>query len=173
MYDLNFGYSIRQCIDKDYAAMILKPYFTSNPMCIEINNKINAYLKNNKIRDDFTALGLEEAREVLAYDNMSDVEKKNYEASIKVRRIKDSEIQTALYKGERKGRAEGEKKGRAEGEQERLKLAKSLAEKDQSLAEKDQTIEESKKTIEEKDQSLAEKDKEIEELRKRLESLTK
>ena len=84
------------------------------------------YLKNNKIRDDFTAQGLEQAREVLAYDNMSDAEKKDYEASIKARRIKDSEIQTALYKGKNEGRAEGLAEGKAEGLAEGIE--KGLAE---------------------------------------------
>jgi hypothetical protein len=113
------------------------------------------YLKNNKIRDDFTARGLEQAREVLAYDNMSDAEKRDYEASIKSRRIKDSEIKTALHKGEAKGRAEGE--------QERLELKQSLAEKDLSLAEKDQSLAENKKTIEDKDKRIAELERQLKE----------
>ena len=33
------------------------------------------YLKNNKIKDDFTAQGLDQAREILIYDNLTDEEK--------------------------------------------------------------------------------------------------
>jgi predicted transposase/invertase (TIGR01784 family) len=70
------------------------------------------YLKNNKIRDDFTAQGIGRARELLAYDNLSDAEKKEYERSMKDKRIRDSEARTAFSDGEIKGRAEE----RAEGE---------------------------------------------------------
>jgi predicted transposase/invertase (TIGR01784 family) len=57
------------------------------------------YLKNNKIRDDFTAQGLDKAREVLAFDNLTDEEKQEYWHSIETDRIKQSEIETALFKG--------------------------------------------------------------------------
>jgi len=55
------------------------------------------YLKNNKIKDDFTAQGLDLAREVLAYDNLSDKEKEEYDNEVKLARIKDSEIETADF----------------------------------------------------------------------------
>ena len=57
------------------------------------------YLKHNKIRDDFTAQGLDKAREVLAFDKMSEEEKKQYLRNIEEWRIKESEILTALNKG--------------------------------------------------------------------------
>jgi len=57
------------------------------------------YLKNNKIRDDFTAQGLDKAREVLAFDNLTDEEKQDYWRSIEADRVKQSEIETALSKG--------------------------------------------------------------------------
>jgi len=70
------------------------------------------YLKNSKIRDDFTAQGLAQAREILVYDNLTDDEKRQFENKIKITRIKNSEIETAFTDGEFKGR----KEGRAEGE---------------------------------------------------------
>jgi predicted transposase/invertase (TIGR01784 family) len=70
------------------------------------------YLKNDQIRDDFTAQGLDKARELLAFDNLADAEKKAYLREIENRRIRDSEVVTAFSDGEIKGRAEG----RAEGE---------------------------------------------------------
>ena len=60
------------------------------------------YLKNNKIRDDFTAQGLDKARQILAPDKLTDSEKKQYWRSIEERRIRDSEITTALLEGETK-----------------------------------------------------------------------
>jgi predicted transposase/invertase (TIGR01784 family) len=65
------------------------------------------YLKNNKILDNFTAQGLDKAREVLAFDKMSEEEKREYSYKIKVRRIKNSEILTARYDGRAEGKAEG------------------------------------------------------------------
>ena len=68
------------------------------------------YLKNNKIRDDFTAQGLEKARKILAYDNLSEEEKKRYLREADVERIRDSEIKTAFTDGIIKGMEKGEAK---------------------------------------------------------------
>ena len=76
------------------------------------------YLKNNKIRDDFTAQGMERAREVLAFDNLSEAEKKSYWHRVEDKRIRDGEIETAFTDGEIKGEAKGRVKGRAEGRAE-------------------------------------------------------
>ena len=65
------------------------------------------YLKTNKIRDDFTAKGLDKAREVLAFDNLSDEEKAEYWRNIEADRIKLSEIETAIFKGRIEGKEEG------------------------------------------------------------------
>ena len=61
------------------------------------------YLKNNKIRDDFTARGLDKARRILAFDNLSDTEKKQYWRRVEEKRIRDSEVNTAFLEGETKG----------------------------------------------------------------------
>ena len=66
------------------------------------------YLKNNKIKDDFTAQGIDKARKVLAFDRLSDEEKKQYWRRVEERRIKDSEMSTAFLEGETKGLAKGE-----------------------------------------------------------------
>ena len=81
-------------------------------------------MKNNKIRDDFTAQGLPQARELLIYDNLFDEEKRQYEYDVKTNRIRNSEIKTAFTDGEFKGRIEGEAKDRAEGE---IKKAEQVA----------------------------------------------
>ena len=76
------------------------------------------YLKNNKIRDDFTAQGIDKARQILAFDNLSDVEKKQYWRRVEDRRIRDGEINTALLEGEAKGEAKGLEKGLEKGRAE-------------------------------------------------------
>ena len=64
------------------------------------------YLKNNKILDTFSAKGIDKARKILAFDNMSDEEKRQYDRNIKKWRIQESEILTALNDGIVKGKAE-------------------------------------------------------------------
>ena len=84
------------------------------------------YLKNNKIRDDFTAQGFDRAREVLAYDNLTDEEKKDYERNIENKRIRNSEVVSAFTDGEIKGLAEGLEKGEALGRAaERIEVQKN------------------------------------------------
>lgn len=103
------------------------------------------YLKNNKIRDDFTAQGMDKAREILAFDHLSEEEKKQYERAIDERLLRDAEIRTShgegLFEGERigieKGRAEGEaEREKLKAERERLKAEKEVAQK---IAEKQAT----------------------------------
>jgi predicted transposase/invertase (TIGR01784 family) len=79
------------------------------------------YLKNNKIRDDFTAQGIEMARQILALDKLTDSEKKQYWRNVEERRVRDSEISTAYL--------EGETKGLARGEAQRTQLETELKEK--------------------------------------------
>jgi hypothetical protein len=80
------------------------------------------YLKTGMIRDDFTAQGMDKAREILAYDNLTEEEKRAHDAMIEERRNRDSEMSTAFSDGEFKGKAEGKAEGLAEGEAERERL---------------------------------------------------
>ena len=73
------------------------------------------YLKTGKIRDDFTAQGIDKAREILAYDNLTDAEKKEHDRMVNDRRNRDSEINTAYTDGELKGLEKGLEKGEAIG----------------------------------------------------------
>jgi len=91
------------------------------------------YLKNNKIKDDFTAQGIDKARQILSFDKLSDEEKNRYWRRVEERRIKDSEIETAFIEGETKGFARGEAKGLAKGEAERAQLKAELKEKETEL----------------------------------------
>ena len=65
------------------------------------------YLKNNRIRDDFTAQGIDKARQILAFDNLSDDEKKQYWRRLDDKRVRDGEIETAFTDGETKGLEKG------------------------------------------------------------------
>ena len=73
------------------------------------------YLKNNKIKDGFKAQGIEKAKQILAIDNMPDVERSRYYRNIEEKRIKAGEITTALIEGEEKGLRKGMKKGKELG----------------------------------------------------------
>jgi len=74
------------------------------------------YLKNNRIQDDFTAQGLDKARQILALDKLSAEEKKQYARDVDEKLLRDAEIRTALFEGELKGEARGLRKGLAKGE---------------------------------------------------------
>jgi hypothetical protein len=74
------------------------------------------YLKNNQIRDEFKAQGIAKARELLAYDNLTDEAKVDYQRELKSKLIKDSEMVTAFTDGKIEGRSEGKAIGLEEGE---------------------------------------------------------
>jgi predicted transposase/invertase (TIGR01784 family) len=77
------------------------------------------YLKNNRIRDDFTAQGIDKARKILAIDNLTDEEKRQHDREIKNMLIRNSQMRNALSEGETiglvKGEAIGLEKGKAIG----------------------------------------------------------
>ena len=60
------------------------------------------FLKNSEIKDEFTAKGLEQAKQVLKFENMSRADKDAYERHIYNQRIEISVIETAEYKAARK-----------------------------------------------------------------------
>jgi len=84
------------------------------------------YFKNNRIRDDFTAQGIDRAREVLSFDKLTDSEKRLFWRNVEERRIKDSEINTALLEGEDKGKAIGREEGLEEGKMIGLEEGKTI-----------------------------------------------
>ena len=76
------------------------------------------YLKNSRIRDDFTAQGLQKAYEILALDCLPDDERAAYWRHVEDERNRNSEMNTAFTDGERKGRVEGLAEGKAIGLEE-------------------------------------------------------
>jgi len=73
------------------------------------------YLKNNRIKDEFTAQGINKAREILAYENLTEEEKNQYFRDADDKVMRDAEIRTALSKGRNEGEAIGLEKGEAIG----------------------------------------------------------
>ena len=68
------------------------------------------YLKNNQIEDNFTAKGLDKAKELLLFDNLSEAEKNQYIRAIDKKLLDDSKICTAQLEGEIRGEKIGETK---------------------------------------------------------------
>jgi predicted transposase/invertase (TIGR01784 family) len=60
------------------------------------------FLKNSEIKDEFSAKGLKEAKQVLKYENMSKEDKFAYERHVYNKRIEVSVIETAEFKAARK-----------------------------------------------------------------------
>ena len=94
------------------------------------------YLKNNDVPNDFTAPGLKEVRKRLQYDRLPEREKLAYDHHLEQKRYERSTIDTALFKGEYRGRTKGLAEGRAKGlvEGHAKGRAEALAE---SIAERD------------------------------------
>jgi predicted transposase/invertase (TIGR01784 family) len=95
------------------------------------------FLKTGEIAANATAAGLSEARERLRIDQLSEKERREYNAHFEALRYQRSVIETGIIEGEIKGRAEGraegmiegEIKGRAEGLAEgKLEIARRLLE---------------------------------------------
>ena len=113
-------------------------------------------MKNNKIRDDFTAQGIDKARQILAYDRLTDSEKKLYWQNVEERRIRNSEVDTAFLDGENKGEEKGLAKGEAERAQLKAECTQLKAECTQLKAESSQLKAESSQLIAESSQLKAE-----------------
>ena len=87
------------------------------------------YLKTGIIRSDTKAPGLEEAREKLAYFNMSKEERCAYDEHINAMMIQNDVLDGAKLEGRMEGRMEGLAEGREEGERNKqLEVARNLKE---------------------------------------------
>ena len=81
------------------------------------------YLKNNRIKDDTSTPGLQEARQKLLYISMSDADRHAYDAHMDDIMVQNDVLDTAKQEGWAEGRAEG----RAEGErQSSISIAQKL-----------------------------------------------
>jgi predicted transposase/invertase (TIGR01784 family) len=94
-------------------------------------------LKTSKVRVEFTAAGIQEAGKALDVKRMSEQDYIDYQAYLKKTRVRDNEIESAMFEGELKGRAEGRAEGKAEGRAEgkaegRAEIAKVLKQRGMS-----------------------------------------
>ena len=79
------------------------------------------YLKNNRIKDDTSTPGLQEAREKLLYMTMNDADRRAYDAHMDDIMVQNDVLDTAKLEGLEQGRAEGRAEGRVEGRAEGIK----------------------------------------------------
>lgn len=73
------------------------------------------YLKTGKIRSEYTAPGLEKARQALIYDSMTPGERRDYRDYIDFVRNQEYNLDTSREEGREEGRAEGLAEGIAMG----------------------------------------------------------
>ncbi|MDR2809458.1 MAG: Rpn family recombination-promoting nuclease/putative transposase [Tannerellaceae bacterium] len=115
------------------------------------------FLKNNKVKENFTAKGLLKACDILSYSRLSKEEQDDYSYLEGIKSHERSQLNTAKDDGKDEGVLETEKK-----------YSKIIEAKDKTLEEQKKTMEDQKKAMEEQKKALEEKDKELEELRRRL-----
>ena len=99
------------------------------------------YLKNERIRPDTTAPGLQEARQRLDLLMMSDAERRRYERDLDTL-VRDTDVmRTQLMEAEIKGRKKGEKIGMEKGLEkgEKIGMEKGRAEGEKIGAKKVKT----------------------------------
>jgi predicted transposase/invertase (TIGR01784 family) len=87
------------------------------------------FLKNSEIKDEFKAKGMPEAKEKMRTDNLEGADKADYDAYIKEQRIKEAEIESAMF--DAKIEAEDKllpiiEQERQKAEQEREKLITTI-----------------------------------------------
>ncbi len=110
------------------------------------------FLKNNVIKDEFKAKGLEEAKEKLREIYLTKEEKKEYDNYVKSERIRNSEIKTAYTDGVFQTRKLYTKKLEEEklkAEREKLKAERERLEKEQFKSQIVKTLNEQGNSIEE------------------------
>ena len=73
------------------------------------------FLKNNEVKDDFNAKGLNAVKEKLRIENMDESQKASYLHDMENKRNQSSTIETALFEGEIKGIKKGIEKGIQQG----------------------------------------------------------
>lgn len=97
------------------------------------------FFKNEKIKDNFTARGLKEAKEKLDILKLSDEERREYEEYLENLHYQASMYESSYKIGEMKGKKEGKEEGIEEGievgsKNKALEMAKKLKEKGIDIA---------------------------------------
>jgi len=87
------------------------------------------FLKNSEIKAEFKAKGLDEAMKKLNLDNLSPAEKEAYDQYIKLKRVRDNELESAINEGYIKAEKQYQpiiEQERKQKEEAMLKLAKKM-----------------------------------------------
>jgi predicted transposase/invertase (TIGR01784 family) len=92
------------------------------------------FLKNNEIKDEFKAKGLDKAKEILEYNKLTDEEKSEYDSLKWERSHQISEYSSARLEGKVEGRAEASKEYEGIIAKKDAALARERAEKEAALA---------------------------------------
>jgi predicted transposase/invertase (TIGR01784 family) len=68
------------------------------------------FLKNNEIKDSFKAKGIQKAKEMLRIDSLPQADKEDYDAFVKEQRIRQNEIESAVFEEQLKTKKERQEK---------------------------------------------------------------
>ncbi len=79
------------------------------------------YFKNNEIKDDFTAQGIDKARDLWRFDNLSEIDQKIYKRHLNNLHYSASMEMSMKLEVERKVREEGREEGKKEGKKEGIR----------------------------------------------------
>ena len=90
-----------------------------NKVAVETLDQWIHYFKTNEIKDSFNAKGMDIAKQILDYDKLSPEEKAEHDNAEKVKRIRESEVETKYTYGFLDGRTEGRAELLAEVETKR------------------------------------------------------
>jgi predicted transposase/invertase (TIGR01784 family) len=129
--ELRLSDAQREAFGKETAADIYPEYYilkvnNFNDVAKDTLDEWIYFFKHNVIKDEFTAKGMDMARETFLYDNLTPKEQKAYDYMML--QISDdlSAIASTKLEGKIEGRKEGREEGREEGRIEREKLAEEL-----------------------------------------------
>ncbi|MDR0726202.1 MAG: Rpn family recombination-promoting nuclease/putative transposase [Prevotellaceae bacterium] len=86
--ELQLNYSQQKHYDKETPTDIYPEYYILNVQQFndKVKNKLDEwiyYLKNNSVKDEFTAKGLDKVRTTLLYENLTPEEQKEYDEGVK------------------------------------------------------------------------------------------
>jgi predicted transposase/invertase (TIGR01784 family) len=92
------------------------------------------FFKNEEIKDDFKAKGIQEAKKELDIMKMPEEERRDYEEYLESLRYQASMYESSYKVGEMKGRKEGRKEGREKGAKDKaIEIAKKALAKGNSI----------------------------------------
>jgi predicted transposase/invertase (TIGR01784 family) len=137
--ELRLSAKQREALSKDTPSDLYPEYYILrvNRFNDMIKDKLDEwmyFLKNNTIKEEFSARGLDKARTILAYEQLTSAERAEYDYLQNERSHKLSMVASARDEGMMEGRKEGITAARQEYEPIIAQQKATLAEKDAALA---------------------------------------